>query len=126
MDGGPQIQGQRPQPPGSLCVLEFPESNLEPELGSPIPVLWPRRATGTPCPAPACRDLSSALPESHRKSPAKNLEPGEQDMAALDSLHPGGQRGTLTVDGAPGPAQDRYPTPGSTLAWNQPQGESEL
>lgn len=56
---------------------EFPENNLEPELGNPIPVLWARLATRTSCPAPAYKDVSLALPEIHRKPPIKNLEPGE-------------------------------------------------
>lgn len=90
MDGGTQIQGQRPQPPCSLCILEFPENNLEPELGGPIPGPWARLATRTSCPVPACKDVSSALPEIYRNSPTENLEPAERDLAALDSPHPGG------------------------------------
>lgn len=98
--------------PASLQPLhfgEFPENNLEPELGDPIPVLWPTCATRTSRPAPACKDLSSVLPEIRRMPPAKNLGPGERDMAALDSPHPGGPTRNTNRGWCPRPSSGQIP-----------------
>ena len=109
MDEGTLIQGQRPQPPCHLCILENSLNTLEPELGDPIPVLRLRCGTRTSCPAPTRRDLLSALPEIHRKPPAKRLEPGERDMAALDSPHPSGPTKNTNHVWHPRPSSGQIP-----------------
>lgn len=126
MDGGTSIQGQRPSLPAAFAFWrEFPENNLEPELGNPIPVLWARPATRTFCPAPACRDLSSALPEFHRRPRLRTWNLGSETWQLWTAPTSVGKLGTLTVDGA----QDQLrtdPKQGSRLAQNPLQGESEL
>lgn len=60
-DSGPSL------PAAFVFGRDFPENNLQSELENAILVLWARLATRTFCPAPACKDLSSAFPEIHRK-----------------------------------------------------------
>lgn len=79
-DRGPSL------PAAFVFWRDFPENNLEAELENSIPVLWAGLATRTFCPAPACKELSSALPEIHRKP-----QPRTWNLAALDSPHHGGQ-----------------------------------
>lgn len=86
--------------PASLkpCVLEGESCKQLGNTGGPSgPVLQARLVTGTSCLAPACKEPSGALPEI-------------QDLGGWGvrprSPRPRGRQGTLTVGGAPGPAQD--------------------
>lgn len=77
--GEPRPRDRGPSLPAAFAFWrEFPENNLEPELGNPISVLWAKLATRTFCPAPACKDLSSALPEIHIKPQLRTWNLGSE------------------------------------------------
>lgn len=103
MDGGTHIQGQRPQPPLAFW-REFPENNLEPELGiqsqfSGLPVqLQPTKICPQPCQRPT------------RSPQLRTWNLGSETWQLWTAPTLEGQQGTLTMDGAPGPAQDRSHT----------------
>nr|KAF6374215.1 hypothetical protein mPipKuh1_009451 [Pipistrellus kuhlii] len=94
----------RDRGPASLQALHFGESflknNLEPELGNAIPVLWARLATRTSCPAPACKALSSALPEFHRRPRLRTWHLARETWQLWTAPTSVGKLGTLTVYGA--------------------------
>lgn len=110
MDEGTQIQGQRPQPPCHLCILEnFLKTPWNQNKGIQSQFSGSDVAPGLPVQLQPRRDLSSALPEIHRKPPAKSLEPGERDMAALDSPHPGGPTKNTNHGWHPRPSSGQIP-----------------
>lgn len=110
MDEGTQIQGQRPQPPCHLCILEnFLKTPLEPELGihpSSPAQMWHQDFLSSSNPAEICRWPC----QRSRKPPAKSLEPGSEDMAAWTAPTLWANKEHQSMDGTPGPAQDRSHT----------------
>ena len=111
MDEGTQIQGQRPQPPCHLCILEnflktpwnqnqgiqsqFSGSDVAP--GLPVQ-LQPAEICCRPC------QRSTGSPQLR----AWNL--GSETWQLWTAPTPVGQQRTLTMFGTPGPAQDRFHT----------------
>lgn len=106
MDGGTQIQGQRPQPPCSLCILE---SFLKTTWNQNWGIQSQFSGSDVPPGLPVQLQPAKICPQPCQKPPAKNLEPGERDMAALDSPHSGGPTRNNNRGWCPRPRSGQIP-----------------
>lgn len=107
-DGGTSIQGPRPSLPAAFAFWrEFPEKQLGTRTGECHPSSLGQTCHQDFLSSSGLQSSVLSLARVPQEALAENLEPGQGDLAALDSPHLGGQIRNTNCGWCPGPAQDR-------------------